>query len=165
MRDHHGHQHQDHHGHHHHDHTVPHNHNAPGAVQWQTPHRPDDKRAATPPDQTDLDLVEAAFVDSFPTATDPISFLRLSGVAFEGTTPSGEKLVLLRVEIQDVTDVGALMPHLGGGGFRYDPLPAKMASHRKRLAFLYFDGAGIQSLSLTAARALSPVSHEQSKPL
>jgi hypothetical protein len=159
MHDHpsHGHDHGPHLGHHYH--PPARGNNAPGAKQWQTPHLPE-RAAALPPEQTDLDLVEAAFVDAFPRAGDPVSFLRLAGVAFEGFSAESQKLVLLRVEIEDVTDVGSLMPHVGGGGFRYDPLPAKMTSSRKRLAFAYFDGVGVRSLSLRSAQALTPSSIE-----
>jgi hypothetical protein len=150
---HHPHDHGPHLGHHNHPPTR--GNNAPGARQWQTPHLPEQTQAALPPEPSDLDLVETAFVDAFPRASDPVSFLRLAGVPFEGTSLEGHKLVLLRVEVEDVTDVGALMPHLGGAGFRYDPLPGKLTSNRKRLAFVYFDGAGIQALSLRSAQTLS----------
>lgn len=128
-----------------------------GAAQWQTPHLPDG-HAATAPEQhePDLDLVETAFVDAFPTASDPTSFLRLAGVPFTGKGKDGVVLSLLRVEAQQATDVGSLTPHLGGGGFRYDPLPAAMTSRRKRLTFVYFDGGGLARLTLAEAKALIP---------
>ena len=55
--------------------------------------------------------------------------------------------MLLRVEIDAVADVGAVTPHLGGGSFRYDPLPQALVSHRRRLRFVYFDGAGPRHLT------------------
>ena len=134
---------------------APHGHNGPGAAQWQTPHVAGEAQVAAPPESADLDLVEAAFCDSFPSAVDPLSFLRLAGVALEGFDEMGAHLRLLRVEMKDATDVGALTPHVGGGSFRYDPLPGRMASRRKHLAFVYFDGAAIQYLSLDAARTLA----------
>jgi len=46
------------------------------------------------------------------------------------------------------------MPHLGGGSFRYDPLPAKITSRRRRLRFVYFDGSGLRRLALGEVRML-----------
>ena len=61
---------------------------------------------------------------------------------------------LLRVEIEGLTDVGAVSPLLGGAGVRYDPLPARMVSQRRRLAFVYHDGRRIVRLHFAEARAL-----------
>ncbi len=106
--------------------------------------------------EPDLDLVETAFLEAFPSAPDPTSFLRLAGIPFTGRGKDGVVLALLRVEAEEATDVGTLTPHLGGGGFRYDPLPAAMTSRRKTLAFVYFDGGGLLRLSLAEAKALTP---------
>jgi hypothetical protein len=126
-------------------------------MQWQTPHRSDapageESPAAAP----DLDLVEAAFVEGFLATSDATSFLRLARVPFEATAADGAKLVLLRVEIDAVADVGSITPHLGGASFRYDPLAARMVSRRKRLRLVYFDGQGLRPLDLAAAAALAP---------
>jgi hypothetical protein len=75
--------------------------------------------------EPDLDLVEKAFITSSADAPDPASFLHLARVPFEATAAHGTKLVLLRVETDLVTDIGAVMPHLGGGSFRYDPSPPR----------------------------------------
>ena len=56
-----------------------------------------------------------------------------------------------------MTDVGAVMPHLGGESFRFDPLPASMVSRRRRLRFVYFDGKGLRPLDLAEVRGLAPV--------
>ena len=120
------------------------------AAQWQTPHRPDAASGA-PAVEPDLDKVEKAFVDSFLAATDPTSFLRLARVPFE-MTADGVSLRLLRVEIDALTDVGSLTPHLGGGSFRYDPLPSHFVSQRRRLRFLYFDGENLRALSYAELR-------------
>ena len=37
--------------------------------------------------------------------------------------------------------MGAVTPPLGGGPFRYDPLPTRLVS-RRLLRFVYFDWAG-----------------------
>jgi hypothetical protein len=125
-------------------------------VQWQTPHRNDARIEDTPPrSEPDLDLVEAAFTEGFVATSDPTSFLRLARVPFEATAADGTKLALLRVEIDDIADVGSITPHLGGGSFRYDPLPARMVSRRKRLCFVYFDGQNPRTLSLAGALALA----------
>jgi hypothetical protein len=126
-------------------------------AQWQTPHRDDAPAAAEgrARPETDLDLVEAAFVEGFLGASDATSFLRLARVPFEGTAADGGKLALLRVEVDSAADVGSITPHLGGATFRYDPLPARMVSSRKRLRFVYFDGQGTRSLQLTEALALA----------
>jgi hypothetical protein len=145
------------HDHHHHG-GVAAGHNArSSAAQWQTPHLPPGETAKAGPEELDVDLVQEAFIASFPTAADPTSFLRLAGVPFIGETADGTALHLLRVEIGQTTDIGTLTPHLGGTGHRYDPLPAKMASRRQTLALAYFNGATIRRLSLAEARALRNV--------
>ena len=54
--------------------------------------------------------------------------LRLARIPFE-IAADGSSLKLLRVEIDALTDVGSLTPHLGGATFRYDPLPSNFISH------------------------------------
>jgi hypothetical protein len=137
---------------------IHHNQPVPGQpAQWQTPHRERtlDKmgRRAEP----DLDLVEAAFAEGFAAASDPTSFLRLAQIPFEAVADDGAKLALLRVELEAVTDVGSLTPHLGGGSMRFDPLPARMVSRRKRLRFMYFDGTTLRPLDLAQVKALVSV--------
>ena len=126
-------------------------------IQWQTPHRNDAPAAeeGRPRAETDLDLVEAAFVEGFLGASDVTSFLRLARVPFEGTDAGGARLALLRVEVDSVADVGSITPHLGGGTFRYDPLPARMVSRRKRLRLVYFDGQKPRVLDLAEALSLA----------
>jgi hypothetical protein len=108
----------------------------------------------TPPAERDLDLVETSFVEGFGRAPDPTSFLRLASIPFVGVAADGRRLHLLRVEIEGLTDVGAVSPLLGGAGVRYDPLPARMVSQRRRLAFVYHDGRRIVRLHFAEARAL-----------
>jgi hypothetical protein len=145
---------------HHHDHGPNqghggYGHNGHGAKQWQTPHLiPGLELPEAKGREPDLDLVETAFVDAFPRAPDPTSFLRLAGVPFTGERADGTTLHLLRVEVNHTTDMGTLTPHLGGGSHRYDPLPGKMTSQRQKLALVYFDGTGLAHLSLTEAKAL-----------
>jgi hypothetical protein len=146
------------HDHHHHGNGAAgagHNHVQPasGTVQWQTPHKPQ-VEAGHDTHEPDLDLVEMAFVEGFATAKDPASFLRLARIPFEAVDAQGAKLVMLRVESDAVTDVGALMPQLGGGAMRYDPLPARMVTHRRRLRFVYFDGSAPRLLTLGEVREL-----------
>lgn len=162
-RDHaHSHDHDGDHDHRHdHDHAQPHRigHNAGGrqaAVQWQTPHDPSASHAHAAEAEPDFDLVESAFLTGFAAAPDPTSFLRLARIPFAGRTAEGEELKLLRVETEEAVDVGAVTPQLGGGSMRYDPLPAKMVSRRRDLAFIYFDGVRIRSLSFAEALALTP---------
>jgi hypothetical protein len=135
-----------------------HNHarTSPGVAQWQAPHLDRSQQAQHNDEQRepDLDQVEAAFVEGFAAATDPTSFLRLANVPFETNTVDGTKLVLLRVETDSVTDVGSVMPHLGGATFRYDPLPAALVTRRRRLRFIYRGGSGIRALSFAEVRAL-----------
>lgn len=144
-----------------HDHNHPpgpgHNH-APEpkrTVQWQTPHLNDAPEEHHHHGEPDVDLVEAAFVEGFTVASDPTSFLRLARVPFEAKDREGRRLVLLRVEVEAATDVGGVMPHLGGTSFRYDPLPAKMASRRRSLRFIYFDGQALAPLTLADVRGLA----------
>jgi hypothetical protein len=127
-------------------------------AQWQAPHleHAHDAQAGGAESEPDLDLVETAFVEAFATASDPTSFLRLAQVPFRATTPEGAELSLLRVEVDDVTDVGSVMPHLGGESFRYDPLPAALVARRRRLRFVYGDGATLRELSFAEVRALRP---------
>jgi len=128
-------------------------------TQWQRPHL-DDAHAPgahdDAPAEPDLDLVETAFVEGFASASDPTSFLRLAQIPFETVAADGARLALLRVEVEAVTDVGSLMPHLGGASFRYDPLPAKLAARRRRLRFIYGDGRGLRTFSFAAVRGLAP---------
>jgi len=146
------------HDHHHHGNgsSAGHNHRAPPhAAQWQTPHLPhnhdhDDHHQH----EADLDMVEKVFVESFTTSSDPTSFLRLAHVPFDATDGAGRRLRLLRVETDAITDVGSIMPHLGGSSMRYDPLPASMVSQRRRLRFVYFDGSSARVLTLGDVREL-----------
>jgi len=154
--------------HHHHDlggagaiHFGPGHNHAPApqrVVQWQRPHL-DDAQAhgadAHDHVEPDLDLVETAFVEAFASASDPTSFLRLAQVPFEGIAADGARLALLRVEVDAVTDVGSVMPHLGGSTFRYDPLPASMVTRRRRLRFIYGDGRTTRALMFAEVRALT----------
>jgi hypothetical protein len=156
------------HDHHHHDfggaggiHFGPGHNHAPApqrVVQWQRPHL-DAAEAHGAGDhdhaEPDLDLVETAFVEAFASAPDPTSFLRLAQVPFEATAPDGARLALLRVEVDAVTDVGSVMPHLGGSTFRYDPLPARMVTRRRRLRFVYGDGRAARVLSFAEVRSLT----------
>jgi hypothetical protein len=150
----HSHDHAHDHGHdHHHEHGGPGHNGAPRrpVAQWQTPHSPGEQPPAVA--EPDLDKVEAAFIEGFIDAPDPVSFLRLGRIPFEMTAADGAKLNLLRVEIDALADVGSLTPHLGGGSFRYDPLPASLVSHRRRLRFVYFDGEKLRPLTFTDLRA------------
>jgi hypothetical protein len=156
-----------HRGHDHHDHDLGGGgaiHFGPGhnqtrapqrAAQWQRPHL-DATRDHDADDhvEADLDLVETAFVEGFAGAPDPTSFLRLAQLPFEAIAPDGTRLALLRVEVDAVTDVGSVMPHLGGETFRYDPLPAKMVTRRRRLRFIYGDGRTAHAFSFAEVRGL-----------
>jgi len=138
-----------------------HNH-PPAAAQWQTPHLPKGSEVqvndgAVPPD---LDLVEQSFVEGFVAASDPTSFLRLAGVPFQATGGDGKTLSLLRVSLDQATDVGSVTPHLGGQSYRYDPLPAKLVSKRQKLRFIYHDGEALQELDFTEARRLTSAETE-----
>lgn len=153
------------HGHaHEHEHrsNVGHNAGPSEAAQWQTPHLPNGQPPQARDDDAhkDLDLVEKAFVEGFAGASDPTSFLRLAGVPFSGQRADGARLNLLRVEQGQTTDLGSLMPHLGGASFRYDPLPARLTSRRQELAFVYHDGRSVVRLSLSETKTLTPVERE-----
>lgn len=137
----------------HHSHGVGHN-GADRPSQWQTPHADPAAQTGTAP-STDFDLVEAAFVEGFSRATDAPSFIRLAGVPFVGQLKDGTRLFLLRVEQQTLADVGSLSPGMGGAALRYGPLPAKMASQRSTLKFIYFDGQETRALDLESARAMT----------
>jgi hypothetical protein len=80
--------------------------------------------------------------------------LRLAGIPFSGVAMDGRRLHLLRVEIEDLTDVGSAVPLLGGAGVRYDPLPEKLVSRRRNLRFAYHDGAQVVWLEFAEARVL-----------
>ena len=171
----HDHPHDDRHGHLHdgaqsHAHAQPHarphvhaqappGHNiAREAVQWQTPHLPPSHvHEPSTPHEHDLDLVEASFVEGFARCSDATSFLRLAGVPFAGVAADGRRLHLLRVEIEDLTDVGSAVPLLGGAEMRYDPLPEKLVSRRRHLRFAYHDGTRLVRLGFAEARLLVSV--------
>jgi hypothetical protein len=136
-----------------------HNHGPQRVAQWQRPHLDDSHQHGAGDDvqpEADLDLVETAFVEGFATAPDPTSFLRLAQVPFEAVAADGAQIALLRVEVDAVTDVGSVMPHLGGESFRYDPLPATLVARRRRLRFVYGDGRGVRTLSFAEVRVLAP---------
>jgi len=59
------------------------------------------------------------------------------------------------VEQRQTTDIGSIIPHIGGETFNYAPLPAKMVSQRTRLEFVYFNGSDTVKLPLKEARAPS----------
>ncbi len=145
---------------HDHPHAEPHarlGHNAAARepLVWQLPgSRPGASESDPHAPEPDFDLVEAAFVEGFATASDPTSFLRLAGVPLIARDAGGRSLGLLRVELEQKVDVGALTPLLGGAGLRYDPLPARLVSRRRSLAFVYQVGEGTVRLSLAEARAL-----------
>ena len=145
-----------------HDHPHEHRHARSGhnaardAAQWQTPHLPPghaEEPAA--PHERDLDLVEASFVEGFARCSDATSFLRLAGIPFEGVGADGRRLCLLRVEVEDMTDVGSAVPLLDGAGMRYAPLPEKLVSRRRHLRFAYHDGAQLVRLGFAEARELT----------
>ena len=137
---------------------IHHNQPVPGPpAQWQTPHRERAQDKVIRRAEPDLDLVESAFAESFSESSDPTSFLRLANIPFEAVAGDGAKLALLRVEVEAVTDVGSLTPHLGGGSMRFDPLPARMVSRRKRLRFMYFDGITLRPLDMAQVKALVSV--------
>lgn len=143
----------DHHHHHHHHHGGI-GHNGPKqTTQWQVPHLPEGAQPIEPARQ-DIDLVEQSFMASFGSAPDPTSFLRLAGIPFVGQNKEGQLLHLLRVEMSENTDVGSVVPTLGGQKMRYDPLPAQLTSRRRRLAFHYHDGQTLQQLDFDTARSL-----------
>jgi arginase family enzyme len=56
--------------------------------------------------------------------------------------------------VSHVFSSGALPLMLGGATFRYDPLPARMVSRRKRLRFVYFDGQKLRTFTLAEAMRL-----------
>ena len=140
--------------HDHHDDAGPGHNGPPAAAQWQTPHLPKGSEARVD-DQHDVDLVEQSFIEGFSTASDPTSFLRLAGVPFSATDESGRSLSLLRVQLDQTTDVGSVTPHLGGQSYRYDPLPSKLVSRRRKLSFIYHDGEVLRDLSFAEARRLT----------
>ena len=153
----HDHPHDDHPHHHHgHGHRHPHDHNhGPGVAQWEQPHRTEAAtQAVRSAPEADFDLVEQAFVEGFGRAPDVPSFLRLAGLPFVGAEASGRRLYLLRVVLDHTVDVGSLSPGPGGGAMRYAPLPARLASNRRRLALVYQDGPEQRRLGLAEARAL-----------
>lgn len=161
-RHHHGpHDHAHDHDHHHHHHHGPagghggigHN-GSKQTTQWQVPHLPEGA-APIEPARQDVDLVEESFITGFGTAPDPTSFLRLAGIPFVGEDKDGQRLHLLRVEISDNTDVGSVAPVLGGQSMRYDPLPSRMTSRRRKLAFHYHDGKAVRPLDFVEARSLA----------
>ena len=132
----------------HDDHAGP-GHNSTGAspAQWQTPHLPEGaKHRHDQQTEPDLDLVEQSFVEGFSRASDPTSFLRLAGVPFKAKDADGRTLCLLRVQMDQTTDVGSVTPHIGGQSYRYDPLPTKMISRRQNLRFIYHDGETLREL-------------------
>ena len=79
---------------------------------------------------------------------------RFPGKVVVGIDARGQRLHLLRVLIENLADVGSVVPLLGGAGVRYDPLPAQLTSRRRRLTFVYHDGSTVQMLDFVEASAL-----------
>lgn len=129
-------------------------HNAQRPLQWQTPHLP--SRTSEVPDPEvpqDLDLVEAAFVEGFQEASDPTSFLRLAGVPF-ATQRDGKTLRLVRISVEQVTDVAAVTPLIGGQGHNVAPLPKSHVGHRCQLNLHYLADDKMVALRLEEVRGL-----------
>ena len=132
---------------------VGHNHGPRQAAQWQVPHRPPESNAAIPDEpEPDFDLVETAFAEGFATASDPTSSASRSrpDAPTSSVPAAGRARAVATV----------LTPHIGGGSFRYDPLPAKLVSRRRRLRLIYHDGSGLQPLNLGDAKGLAPADGE-----
>jgi hypothetical protein len=68
-------------------------------------------------------------------------------------------------EIDAVAIAGSVTPHLGGASFRYDPLPARLVSRRRRLRFVYFDGSAPRSLPFAAVRTELTEARDQAAPI
>ncbi|MEJ2378825.1 MAG: hypothetical protein P8Y53_02400 [Pseudolabrys sp.] len=124
-------------------------------AQWQAPQRTNGYEHYYRHAEADLDAVESAFAEGFADASDPASFLRLACIPFEATDGTGEELVLLRVECETAVVVGKAGRDPRGGAARYTPLPKRMATRRRRLRFVYFDGSGPRVLSLEEVRDLT----------
>ena len=129
--------------------------NSAGPTQWELPPELVGEVQMQKRQASDIDLLERTFVEGFTMTSDAPSFLRLSGVPFVGEDADGRRLHLLRVELEDKTDVASLTPCLGGGAMRFAPLPAKLASRRRELSFVYHDGSQLHRRNLAAARALT----------
>jgi len=130
-------------------------------AQWQTPHRESgQQQGGDGAAVRDLDLVEASFAEGFAGCSDPTSFLRLAGIPFVGVDAAGRRLHLLRVELENLIDVGSVVPLLGGQGVHYAPLPGRLVSRRRQLRFVYHDGAQLVRLDFAATRALVDRSDE-----
>lgn len=147
----------DHPSHDHHHDQMAHGHNgAPkGYAAWELPR---DKASSSADGgsapEPDFDLVERSFVDGAHNHPDPTSFLRLASVPFHARLLDGSDGYLLGYVIEDVVEVGAVMPTIGDGPANYNVVPASRLAKRRHLFFQYWTKKGEIRLSLAQARGL-----------
>lgn len=151
----------DHPSHEHHHAPTSHGHNrAPkGYAAWELP-RDDASGSANDSTESepDFDLVEKSFVDGAHNHPDPTSFLRLASVPFHARLADGNEGYLLGYVIEDVVEVGSVMPTIGDGPANYNVVPASRVAKRRHLYFQYWTKKGEVRLSLAQARGLKSVS-------
>jgi hypothetical protein len=129
-----------------------HNAGSPAANQWQDPKT--DKVLQARPADHDLDLVEQEFYRSALTSADPTSLLRLARVPFVADCGGGKLMRLLRVNVSDEIEVGAISAGYGGSDVVYHPAPASRVKHSRNLRFVYHTPDGIRAFTYAEIRDL-----------
>jgi hypothetical protein len=129
-----------------------HNAGSPAASQWQDPKT--DKVLQARPADHDLDLVEQEFYRSALTSADPTSLLRLARVPFVADCGGGKLMRLLRVNVSDEIEVGAISPGYAGSDVVYHPVPASRVQRSRSLRFVYHTPDGIRAFTYAEVRDL-----------
>ena len=124
-------------------------------AQWQAPERSNGYEQYYRHGERDLEQEESVFVESFNSASDPVSFLRLVRIPFQAHDKAERLLVLLRVECGTSVEVGTAKPQLPGKTMHYTQKVRRMASRKRSLRFIYFDGESPRSLTLSETRELT----------
>ena len=129
-----------------------HNAGSPAVSQWQEPKS--EGALQTRSTDRDLDLVEQEFWRSVLNSADPTSLLRLARVPFVADCGGGKLMRLLRVNVSDEIEVGAISAGYGGSDVVYHPAPASRVKHSRNLRFVYHTPDGIRAFTYAEIRDL-----------
>ncbi len=100
---------------------------------------------------------ENAFIDGFRQAPDKLGFLCLARIPLELPAADGPGLKLLEVVLEDRFEVGRASPGFASPELVYHPLPGRLVTSRRRLAFRYVSLAAVQDLTLAEVLGRSGV--------
>ena len=108
-------------------------------------------------DHEQYHAAEDAFIDGFRHAPDKQGFLALARIPLELDDGAGPGLKLVEVILEETTEVGRASPGFGSRELVYHPLPGRLVTARRRLAFRYVSSERRCDLSLAEVLARSGV--------